>query len=138
MDMNGLLSGLASAQGNKGGKSCNNNGNCGKGGFGGGGIIWIIVLLFLVGGAGFGGQNQGGIQCGCRKKDLREFCSCGSSGSGYGGAGGYGGLGGLGGGLGCDGGGIWIIIILLLCFCGGNKNRGCTNNIINVDSDEDC
>ena len=129
MDMNGLLSGLASAQGNKGGKSCNNNGNCG----GGNNIIWIIVLLFLVGGAGFGGQNVGGTVCGCDPKHVKKLCKVGGTSTG-----GFGGLGGFGGGLGCDGGGIWIIIILLLFFCNGNKNRGCTNNIINVDSDEDC
>lgn len=132
MDMNGLLSGLASAQGNKGGKSCNNNGNCGRG-FGGNNIIWIIVLLFLVGGAGFGGQNEGGVVCGCDPKHVKKLCKVGgATGTGYGG------LGGFGGGLGGDGGGIWVIIIILILFCGGNKNRGCTNNIINVDSDEDC
>ncbi|MEK6266312.1 MAG: hypothetical protein N2B06_16320 [Clostridium sp.] len=129
--MNGLLSGLASAQGNKGGK----NNNRGNGGFGGGGILWILVLLFLAGGTGLAGQNDGGTVCGCDPKHVKKLCKVGgSTGNGYGGLG----LGGFGGGLGADGGGIWIIIILLLCFCGGNKNRGCTNNIINVDSDEDC
>jgi hypothetical protein len=132
--MNGLLSGLASAQGNQGNQGGNNNGKGGHGGFGGGGLIWIIALLFLVGGAGLGGQNESPVVCGCDPKHVKKLCKVGgSTGNGYGGLG----LGGITNGLGADGGGIWIIIILLLFFCNGNKSRGCTNNIINVDSDED-
>ena len=139
MDMNGLLSGLADAQKNGSNKSCNcnNKGNCGGDGlFGGGGsIIWIIVLLLL-----FCSQGQGqdcGTVCGCEKKHCKELCRCGSSANGNG----IFGLGGLGGGLGgCGGGsGIWIIILILLLVCSGNgkQNKGCTNNIINLDSCEE-
>jgi hypothetical protein len=119
--MNGLLSGLASSQGSQGNdcdhdhnkKCCNNN----NGIFGGNGIILIIVLLFLCGGLGQGQQNCGTV-CGCEKKHCKELCACGSSSSG---CGGIGGLGGLGSGYGS----WWIIILLLLCFCGGNQNKKC-------------
>lgn len=117
MDMNGLLSGLSNSQGNDCGptkKCCNNN----NGIFGGNGIILIIVLLFLCGGLGQGQQNCGTV-CGCDPKHCKELCRCGSSN-----VGGCGGLGGLGTGNGC----WWIIILLLLCFCGGNQNKKCSDD----------
>lgn len=130
MDMNSLLSGLADSQKN-GSKSCscNNNGNNGNcGGNGGNSIIWIIVLLFLFCGQG---QQDSGTVCGCDPKHCKELCRCGGSSNGNG----IFGLGGLGGGCG-GGSGIWIIILILLFVCSGNgrQNKGCTNNIINLDS----
>jgi hypothetical protein len=117
VDMNGLLSGLASAQGNSGGggQGCGNNNN----GIFGGGIIWIIVLLFLVGGIGQG-QNNGTV-CGCDPKHCKELCRCGSNNNS--GLCGLGGLGGLGSGNGC----LWIILLLIVCFC-GNQNKPCKNH----------
>ncbi len=142
--MNSLLSGLNSGKGNSGGNcNCGNGGGscdvggggrgCGTGG--GNSIIWIIILLCLCG--GFGKGQECGTVCGCEKKHCKELCKCGSSNSG--GFGGFGGVGGFGGGCG-GGSGIWIIIILLLCFCGGSgkQGKGCTNNFINLESDEDC
>jgi len=127
MDMNSLLSGLADSQKNGSNKGCNNNDNdCNNGGgFGGGNsIIWIIVLLLLFCSQGQGQDN--GTVCGCDPKHCKELCRCGSSGSGNG----LFGLGGLGGGS-----GIWIIILILIFACsGGKQNKGCTNNIINLDS----
>jgi len=126
MDMNSLLSGLAESQKNGSKKcDCNNNNNNNNGG--GNSIIWIIVLLLL-----FCCQGQGqdsGIVCGCDPKHCKELCRCGpSTGGGFG-------LGGFGGGCGGFGGGsgIWIIILILLFACSGGRNKGCTNNIINVD-----
>lgn len=122
MDMNSLLSGLASSQKPGSGKNC---GTGGLGGFGGGNsIIWIIILLCLCGGFGQGAET--GSVCACKKKHCKEYCKCGFDS-------GVGGLGGFGGGNGC----WWIIILLLLCTCGtgigGRGGRGCTTNIINVD-----
>ena len=138
--MNSLLSGLSCGKGNSGGKcNCGNGGrDCDdRGGCGGGNsIIWIIILLCLCGGFGQG-QNTGTV-CGCKPKHCKELCRCGSSNTG--GYGGFGGFGGFGGGCG-GGSGIWLIIILLLCFCGGNgrQGKGCTNNFINLDNcEEDC
>lgn len=131
MDMNGLLSGLASAQGNTGGnkKCCNNNNNNGIGGFGGGNsIIWIIIILLIFCG-GFGGQQDCGTVCGCEKKHCKELCRCGGGSN----VGGFGGLGGFGGGCGSGFGIWWIIILIFLFSCGNNQNKGCTTNIINVD-----
>ena len=141
MDMNGLLSGLADSQKNGSNKSCNcnnNGGGCnndGIGGFGGGGsIIWIIILLILFCGQGQGQDN--GTVCGCDPKHCKELCRCGPSTNN-----GIFGLGGFGGGCGGYGGGsgIWIIILILLFACSGNgrNNKGCTNNIINLDSCDD-
>lgn len=127
MDMNSLLSGLAESQKN-GSKKCdcdnNNNNN------GGNSIIWIIVLLLLFCSQG---QVDSGTVCGCDPKHCKELCRCGPSKTG-----GFG-LGGLTGGLGgCGGGsGIWIIILILLFACSGGKNKGCTNNIINLDGCEE-
>lgn len=120
MDMNGLLSGLASAQGNQGGSGHGGGGQCGgnNNGLFGGGIIWIIVLLFLFAGIGQG-QNNGTV-CGCEPKHCKELCRCGST--NVGGCG-FGGLGGLGSGNGC-----WWIIILILLFACGNQNKPCKNN----------
>ncbi|MBX4258352.1 hypothetical protein KTC96_17315 [Clostridium estertheticum] len=142
--MNSLLSGLAESQKNGSNKSCNcnndgggcnNGGNCGGGfggGFGGGSGIWIIVLLLLFCCQGQGQDN--GTVCGCEPKHCKELCRCGSSSNGNG----YFGLGGFGGGCG-GGSGIWIIILILLLVCSGNgrQNKGCTNNIINLDSCDD-
>lgn len=141
--MNSLLSGLSSGKGNSGGNcncgngggSCDVGGGCGGGcGTGGGNsIIWIIILLCLCG--GFGKGQECGTVCGCEKKHCKELCKCGSSNSG-----GFCGFGGFGGGCG-GGSGIWIIIILLLCFCGGSgkQGKGCTNNFINLDNcEEEC
>ena len=136
MDMNGLLSGLASSQSQASGcghekRCCNNNNNNNNNGiFGGSSIILIIILLCFCGGFGGQGQNSGTV-CGCDPKHVKELCRVGGS---------SGGCGGFGGGFGGEGGsGIWIIIVILLLFCGGRKqNRGCTNNFINIDNDEDC
>lgn len=136
MDMNDLLSGLGNSRNNS---SCNTKKcDCGSGGFGGFGggnnsIIWIILLLcFCCGGFG---KGQGiGTVCACKKKHCKEYCKCGSDDYGYGGLGGFGGFGGFGGGLGSGYGCWWIIILLLLCTCNGKQNRGCTNNIINLDN----
>jgi hypothetical protein len=127
VDMNSLLSGLASAQnnGNSPNKQCCNNNN---GGFGGNSIIWIIVLLFLFVGQGQG--HVGGTVCGCKKKHCKELCRCGNNNPVGCGIGGLGSLGGLGSGYGC----WWIIILVLLFACGGNQKKGCTNNIINLDN----
>ncbi|MCB2292937.1 hypothetical protein LGK95_05300 [Clostridium algoriphilum] len=133
MDMNSLLSGLAESQKNGSKKcdcDCDNNRNNG-----GSSIIWIIVLLLL-----FCSQGQGadsGTVCGCEKKHCKELCRCGPSTNGNG----IFGLGGFGGGCGGFGGGsgVWIIILILLLVCSGNgrNNKGCTNNIINLDSCDD-
>ncbi|GCD09806.1 hypothetical protein [Clostridium tagluense] len=119
MDMNGLLSGLASAQNNGCDHNkkccCNNNNNNGI--FGGSSIILIIILLCFCG--GFGGQGQDcGTVCGCDPKHCKELCRCGPINNG-----GCGGFGGFGSGNGC----WWIIILILLCTC-GNQNRGCGSN----------
>jgi|GEM_PF-1229713 len=136
MDMNSLLSGLAESQKNN--KKCckndcdcdNNNGILG----GGGSIIWIIVLLLIFCGQGQGQDN--GTVCGCDPKHCKELCRCGPTNNN-----GIFGLGGFGGGCGGFGGGsgIWIIILILLLVGTGNNNRGkgCTNNIINLDCDEE-
>jgi hypothetical protein len=130
MDMNSLLSGLADSQKSGNNKSCNcnnNGGGCDNGGIGGGSGIWIIVLLLLFCSQG---QQDNGTVCGCDPKHCKELCRCGSSTTGNG----IFGLGGLGGGCG-GGSGIWIIILILLLVCSGNgkNNKGCTNNIINLD-----
>ncbi|MBU3161293.1 hypothetical protein KPL37_16400 [Clostridium frigoris] len=136
MDMNDLLSGLADSQKNGSNKSCNCNndgGGCNNGGgLGGGSGIWIIVLLLLFCSQGQGQDN--GTVCGCEPKHCKELCRCGGSSNN-----GLFGLGGLGSGCG-GGSGIWIIVLILLLVCSGNgrNNKGCTNNIINLDScDED-
>jgi hypothetical protein len=133
--MNDLLSGLGNSRNNA---SCNTKQcGCGGGGLGGFGgnnsIIWIILLLcFCCGGLG---QGQGrGTVCGCKKKHCKELCRCGSN--NYGGFGLGSGFGsGCGSGFGSGFGCWWIIILVLLFTCNGNKqNRGCTNNIINLDN----
>jgi len=134
MDMNSLLSGLAESQ--KNGSNSNKNCGCNNNGNGGGNsIVWIIVLLLI-----FCSQGQApvsGTVCGCKPKHCKEYCRCGvSEPVGYGGGLGLGGLGGGCGGFG-GGSGIWIIILILLFACTGNNgrnNKGCTNNIINLDS----
>lgn len=124
MDMNSLLSGLGNSRNND---CCSNKRcECNNGNFGGNNwIILIIILLFCCGGFG---QGQGcGTVCACKKKHCREMCRCGSD-AGFGG--GFGGFGGFGGGNGC----WWIIILIFLFACNGRQNRGCSNNIINLDN----
>jgi hypothetical protein len=134
VDMNSLLSGLANSQNN----GCCSTKKCGCGG-NNNSIIWIIILLCICG----CGQGKGhGSNCfyGCKKKHCKKYCKCSCCDScgcdsghdgGFGGLGsGFGGFGGLGsGGFGC----WWIIILILLCTC-GKQNRGCSNNIINLDN----
>jgi len=134
MDMNSLLSGLAESQKSesKGCKCNNGGGGCNNGG--GNSIVWIIVLLLIFCSQG---QGRGGTVCGCKPKHCKEYCRCGGDEPvGYGGGFGLGGFGG-----GCGGGsGIWIIILILIFACSGNNgrnNKGCTNNIINLDSCDD-
>ena len=43
-------------------------------------------------------------------------------------------VGGFGGGCGGSGNGGWWIIILILLFTCGRQNKGCSNNIINLDN----
>lgn len=127
MDVNSLLSGLASSQ-NKG--CCSTN----KGGFGGGNsIIWIIILLCLCGGWGQGHVDN--CFYGCKKKHCKKYCkcSCGDSCKCNSGCGSGLGLGSIFGGLGSGCGCWWIIILLLFCAC-GRQNSGCSNNIIKLDS----
>ena len=116
MDMNSLLSGLAESQKN-GSKKCdcdNNNNN------GGNSIIFIIILLILF--CSQGQVRDSGTVCGCDPKHCKELCRCGPISSGGFGLGGFGG-----------GSGIWIIILILLFVSSGRQNKGCTNNIINLD-----
>jgi hypothetical protein len=125
VDMNSLLSGLGNSRNNEccSTKKCDCNDG---GGFGGNNsIIWIIILLCCCCG-GFGKGQSCGTVCACKKKHCKEYCRCGCD-SGYGGFGG--GFGGFGGGN-C----WWIIILVLLFTCNGRQNRGCTNNIINLDN----
>ena len=123
MDMNSLLSGLGNSRNND---CCSNKKcDCNDGGFGGNNsIIWIIILLCCCG--GFGKGQSCGTVCACKRKHCKEYCRCGCD-SGHGGFGG--GFGGFGGGN-C----WWIIILVLLFTCNGRQNRGCTNNIINLDN----
>jgi len=122
MDMNSLLSGLAESQKNGSKKcDCDNDRNNG-----GSSIILIIILLILFCGQG---QRDSGTVCGCDPKHCKELCRCGPSSSGGFGLGGFGGgCGGFGGGS-----GIWIIVLILLFVSTGRQNKGCTNNIINLD-----
>jgi hypothetical protein len=127
VDMNSLLSGLANSQNN----ACCPTKKCGCGN--NNSIIWIIILLCLCGGFGQGKGNN--CVYGCKKKHCKKYCKCScndscgcETGCGTGGLG-LGGFGGLGSGAGC-----WWIIILVLLFTCGKQNRGCSNNIINLDN----
>ena len=122
MDMNSLLSGLASSQNN----GCCPTKKCGCGGNNNSIILIIIILLCCCGGFGQGRRNES--FCGCKPKHCKKYCRCDCEDKcedGFGG--GFGGC--FGGGFGC-----WWIIILILLFTCGRQNRGCSNNIINLDS----